>query len=200
LEQGQSAVTLSAGGPITEVGHLYIPLPLLSLSYHRGIRNDKLDWESGLHITQLLYGILHCDAGLNYRPWHSDRWYPGAIITPKIFFMTDFSPSSVRVYPDLSLTFPWRLYQNFYIYTGIENFFECSSTREDGNTQKNHWLIAPFAGMDIGNDRALFQLELKVYTPNLENTGRATKNIGFDDHGIFGVFLGWNYLFGKRGQ
>ena len=39
LESGASAITVSLGGPITEVAKKYIPLPLLSAGYNYGINN-----------------------------------------------------------------------------------------------------------------------------------------------------------------
>lgn len=199
LDRGQSAMGLSVGGPITEVGKIYIPLPLLCLSYNRGILDKKLDLETGLQITQILYGILHLDIGVNYRPWQSRKWRPGFIVSPKIFLITDFEKlSTFRAYPDLGLTFFWEVKSNWYLYTGIENWFEFHQTRDDGNKQEHHWLIAPYLGINMGNEKWLFQFETRVYTPNLANTGRPTKNIGFGEYGILGFFLGVNYTFESK--
>lgn len=198
LDKGESSVTISLGGPITELGSIYSPLPLLSVGYNRGIISKKLDFEAGLHITEGLYGVLMLDGGINYRPLLSSGARPGFIVSPKFFFMTDFSPSSVRLYPDLILSTYWKIRQNFFVYLGLENWFEFSSKRGDGASQDNHWLIIPFLGLNCGNEKLLFQFESRIYTPNLKNTGRPTKNIGFGDNGILGFFIGFNYTIQGR--
>ena len=201
LGKGESSGTISVGGPITNIGgsdKVYIPLPLLSVGYNRGILDKKLDLETGLHITQLLYGILDLDLGVNYRPFISKGWRPGLIVSPKIFLMTDFQPEGFRIYPDLCLTGVWEVRDNWYVFTGIENWFEFSRERDDLNDQEHHWLITPYLGINLGSERWQFQFETRVYTPNLENTGRPTENVGFGDYGVLGFFLGVNYTFGKE--
>ncbi len=197
LEKGQQSVSFSVGGPVTEVGSVYIPLPLMSFGYNRGLIDNTLDLETGLHVTQLLYGILDVEVGVNFRPFQSKAWQPGLIISPKLFFMTDFS-GGARLYPDLCLTGFWKLHEKVYLFTGLENWFEFSSTRDDGLEQKNHWLLVPYIGTNIGSQRWQFQFETRVYTPNLKNTGRATKNIGFGEYGVLGFFLGVNFTPGKE--
>lgn len=198
LDKGESAVTFSLGGPITELGDIYSPLPLLSVGYNRGIIGRKLDIEAGLHLTEGLYGVLMLDAGINYRPVLSCGFRPGVIISPKLFFTTDFSESGARLYPDLTLSSYWKVKQNLFLYLGLENWFEVYSERNDGNDQNNHWLIVPFVGINCGNEKLLFQFETRAYTPNLKNTGRPTNNIGFGDNGILGFFVGLNYTIQGR--
>jgi hypothetical protein len=200
LDKGESSITFSVGGPITQVGKVTVPLPLLSVGYNRGIIAERLDIETGLHLTQLLFGILDIEAGVNVRPLLAKAGRPGITITPKFFFMTDFKPASARFYPDLGLTLYWDIKQTVYIYTGLENFFELATTRDDRNKQKNNWLIAPFLGVDVGNNDWQLQVEGRLYTPNLSNRGKPTKNIGFGDQGALGVFLGVNHAFGGNRQ
>jgi len=197
LDKGQSAVSASLGGPFTQVGSVYIPLPLLSIGYNRGIVEKKLDIETGFNFTQALFGIMDIDASLNYRPFQPEHWIPGLIVSPGFFIMTDFKPESFRFYPVLCITGFWKINEYFYIYSGIENWFELSKKRYDGNFQKYHWLKTPYIGFDIGKRKLRFQFETKIYTPDLKNTGRPTKNIGFGEHGILGIFFGWIYTFAK---
>jgi hypothetical protein len=200
LDKGESSVTFSVGGPITQVGKVYFPLPLLSVGYNRGIIAERLDIETGLHLTQLAYGILDFEAGVNVRPLPAEGFRPGINITPKAFFMTNFKPESFRFYPDLGITLYWNINQTVYIYTGLENWFELATTRADGNPQKNNWLTAPFLGVDIGRGDWQLQLESRLYTPNLSNKGKPTKNLGIGDHGVWGAFLGVNHTFGRKSE
>jgi hypothetical protein len=189
LEKGESRVSISAGGPFTKVGNIYIPMPLVSLGYNYGI-TEKLDAEAGTNFLAMMYGIAHFDAGVNWRPLKPNRYVPGLIVSPKIFLMTDFRPGDSRIYPDVGLTGWWEIRKYRLVYLGLENFFELSGTREDGNKQQNNWLIAPYTGISLGNKKWQFQFEAKLYTPNLQNNLHTAKNIGVGDHGIFGVFLG----------
>lgn len=195
LEKGEWRVSLCAGGPFTRVGSLYVPLPLVSLGCNYGIA-EKCDVEAGMNFLAMMYGIAHVDAGVNWRPLRPDRYVPGLIVSPRMFMMTDFSPGGLRIYPDLGCTAYWKLKQYRLVYLGLENFFELSTTREDGNRQQNNWLIAPYAGISLGNKKWQFQGEAKLYTPNLPNDLHTVKNIGIGDHGVFGIFLGVSRSFG----
>jgi hypothetical protein len=195
LDKGESRVSLSAGGPITQVGKIYMPLPLISAGYNYGIM-EKLDAEIGVHITDMLYGIMKIDAGVNWRPMVPPLYSPGIIISPKIFGMTDFSAGGSRLYPDLGITAYWDLKKYRYLYIGIENWVEFQTKRLDGNPQLNHWLFAPYTGASMGNRLWQFQGEVMVYTPNLNNQGRPIKNIGLGKYGAIGVFLGVSRSFG----
>jgi hypothetical protein len=187
------------GGPITEVGEPYIPIPMISLGYNLGIIDTLLNFESGINITSALYGVLHLDLGVNYRPFNSNKWRPGLMVTPKIFIMTDFQPETFRIWPDLSITGFWEIKKYWYIYTGLESFFEFSKTRSDGNKQEHHWIIAPYLGFNLGKEKWQFQIEYQIYTINLNNElSRSMENLGYGDYGVHGIFLGVNYTFKKR--
>jgi hypothetical protein len=197
IDKGQSAVSLSLGGPITQVGKTYIPLPLLCVGYNYGFF-ETMDIEAGLNFTDVLFGIGNIQVGTNWRPLIPQAFRPGFIISPKLFAMTDFKPKGSRLYPDIGLTAFWNLRKQWYLYGGWDNWIELNTIRDDGNTQNHHWLIAPYVGMDLGSDRWSFQVEIKLYTPNLSNQGRPTKNIGVGEKGIFGVFLGMSRYFGGK--
>ncbi len=63
----------------------------------------------------------------------------------------------------------------------------------------NHWIIAPYAGLTYSTTRWQYQLEVRWYTPNLDNDlGRAPENWGVGDHGIIGFFVGIGRTFGGR--
>lgn len=195
LEPGESAVTLSLGGPITEIAEdTYIPLPLLGVGYNRGI-TDNIGVETGVNVTSALFGLLHLDAGLNWFLIKHSRVIPGVTITPKISFMSDFREGGTRFYPAVTPIFYWNPGMHI-AYLGVENWFETARDRSDGNPQSHHWLAVPCIGYGISWKKWQFQIEGRGYTPNLKNTGRATKNIGFGEYGIIGIFLGVNRSFG----
>jgi hypothetical protein len=195
LEPGTSAVTVSLGGPLTEIAEdVSIPLPLLGAGYNYGI-SDKLGVEGGVNITAALFGLLHLDAGVNWFPLTCRGGIPGITVTPKIFLMSDFDEKGTRLYPTVTPVVYWKPGRHI-AYLGVENWFETARVRSDGNTQQHHWLVAPCVGYGISWKKWQFQIEGRGYTPNLKNTGRATKNIGFGEYGIIGIFLGVNRSIG----
>jgi hypothetical protein len=198
LDVGESAVNVSLGGPITKyIGDAYLPLPLISVGYNYGLMRT-FDLEAGFHVMQAVFGIMHFDIGANWRPLQSRAWIPGLIVTPRFHFMTNFEPDAFSFYPDLALTLAWHPKEFFYPYAGIENWFELRTERDDNVEQPHHWLIVPYAGAVLCRGRWQFQVEARAYTPNLRNTGRGPKNIGFGEYGILGVFLGVGRTFGGK--
>jgi hypothetical protein len=169
---------------------------MLSIGYNYGLIDSLVDIETGWHVTHALYGVMGLEAGANWRPLKNRRFRPGLIVSPKVFFLTDFSPESVRFYPDLGVTALWQVRAFWHVFTGMESWFELHSRRSDGNGQEYHWLPVPYVGCVAGNGKWQFQIECRLYTPNLKNTGRATKNIGAGEYGIWGVMLGVSRAFG----
>jgi hypothetical protein len=197
LPKGNSALSLSIGGPFTKVGDITTPLPFLSLGYSFGF-TDRITLESGIHLTSLAFGLLQLDPGMSWFVFTPHGIQPGLIVSPRVFLMTNFKPESVRIYPNLDLTFTWKLPYDMGLYSGIRNWIEPASIRSDGNIQTNHLLVAPFIGFLVSRNRWSYQIESLIYTPNLKNTGRPLKNVGFGENGIFGLFFGVSRTFGGR--
>ena len=197
LDVGQSAVNVSIGGPVLKVAGVYTPIPLLSLGYNYGLLRN-LDLEGGLGVTQAVYKILALDLGANWRPLIAHGWIPGIIATPKIHILTNFTPASLRVYPDILATLWWQHKNWLYPYLGIENWIEYHTERTDGNPQTHHWLITPYLGASFANGAWQYQIEGRVYEPNLRNDTGAPARMGFGPYGVLGLFLGIGYEFGDK--
>lgn len=195
LAKGESSAAISVGGPITKVGNSYIPLPLISIGYNYGLV-EKLDVEAGINLLSALYGIAEIDAGVNWRPWIARGFIPGLIASPKLFLLTNFTPASLRVYPDVQIAGYWEPWKYKYVYCGIDNWIEHHQTRDDGSPQTNHWLPAPIVGISLGNRQWQAQCEAKWYVPNLINNTRAVSNIGIGNYGALGVMVGVSRAFG----
>jgi hypothetical protein len=195
LAPGENVVNLSLGGPMTKyIGDAFLPLPLLSVGYNRGL-TESLDLEAGIDLTHTLFSNPKIDAGVNWRLQQAERWHPAVTVSPRLHFVSDFK-TAARLYPALSMTWAWQAGTSLYPYLGMENFFELQRERDDGQPQTHHWLIAPYAGLALCRGRWQYQLEVRVYTPNLDND-RAVENLGFGDHGILGFFLGIGRAFGR---
>jgi hypothetical protein len=59
----EKAVTLSSGGPVTEIFGITMPLPYSVLRYRQGLRNNT-DLHIGIHPTMAILGNLGIDVGL----------------------------------------------------------------------------------------------------------------------------------------
>ncbi|MBN1761350.1 MAG: hypothetical protein JW863_23710 [Chitinispirillaceae bacterium] len=194
IEKGASVVSVSLGGPVTQVGGKYLPLPLLSAGYGYGA-TDHLSIEAGLHITSALFGVAHVDAGVNWAALKTKGMIPGVVLSPKVVLLSNFKPHESRAYPVLTPSLYWKRGKHLW-YTGAENWFERHTVRSDGNRQPHHWLFIPFIGYGISKGKWQFQTEARVYMPNLSNEVGPTTNLGFGEYGIFGIFLGVNRSFG----
>jgi hypothetical protein len=178
------------------IGEATLPLPWLSVGYNHGIL-AWLDIEAGLDLTHTLFSNPSVDIGANLRPVSSYRWRPALIVSPTFHLASNFD-TYFRFYPDLTLTAAWNPREGaFYPYVGVTNWWEFVGEREDGLEQEHHWFFTPYVGLVYARSRWQYQVEMRVYTPNLENDyGRAPENWGFGDYGIIGFFLGIGRTFG----
>jgi hypothetical protein len=192
LETGESSVSAGIGGPITDVG-IYMPLPMLTVGYNRGMPR-KIDLETRWHVTMAAYGVLGLDAGANWRPLSAKKFRPGIILSPRLHTFYNFQPGALRLYPDITATLWWKLHERWYLYTGIENWFDLYR-RNDG-VEQDIWAGCPFVGVELGRKRWHVQIEGRLYTPDKDNSGRGPKNIGIGEKGIWGAFIGVSRSFG----
>jgi hypothetical protein len=197
LKQGESRISVSIGGPVTKIGESFIPLPFVTAGYNYGLKYN-LDIESGINITSLFFGITNIDAGINWHPVVPLLMRPGMYVSLKGVITTNFEKNGTRLFPVNDLGIYWLLFKHQYIYSGIESWVELHDVRYDGNIQKNHLLINPYIGYILEYKTWQYQLEGRVYTPNIPNKGRAVKNKGMGDYGIFGFFLGVSKSFGGK--
>jgi hypothetical protein len=192
VDPGSISATASIGGPF--VGQIsWCPLPLISLAGNYGVIKN-LDVELGWNATAALFGIMDLDLGVNYRPWLSQNWRPGLLLSAKGFLMTDFRPRNTLGYPDIGLTAFWQIHKDWYYYAGVENWFEYHSMRYDGNAQRYNWIPTIHTGMHVGNSKWLFQIEGKWYLPYADGTRHTVETVG--SLGAFGLFLGLSRDFG----
>lgn len=193
LPPGTSALTVSLGGPVTQIKqNLTIPLPLLGVGYSYAI-NDKLGIEAGVNATSAVFGTLHLDAGVNWFPIKNKGAVPGVTVTPELIVLSRFTFDETRVYPTLTPSVYWNIGKHL-LYLGAENWFDLKKIRSDGNEQKRHWLSSPYIGYGLLRKKWQFQVEGRIYTPNFKNTGRITQNTGLGDNGIIGFFVGMSRL------
>ncbi|MBN1980492.1 MAG: hypothetical protein JW795_03110 [Chitinivibrionales bacterium] len=195
LKKGESTASLTLGGPFTQVLGLYIPFPLSSLGYSVGVIDSLLDIETRFHIVQALFGVLHIDLGCNVHPFIYEPWQTSLHITTKLSCATDLTIENSRVFPECCITIAWKPTLRWWGYTGLDNFFDLSTTRFDGNKQEYHWLAAPYLGLFHQREQWGYQAEIRFSVPQVKTDTKNPPNLGIYGHGAWGIFLGINYSF-----
>jgi hypothetical protein len=194
LELGETAVSASLGGPFLETLG-WAPAPMLGIAANYGLYKN-IDCEAGLSLTSALYGVVNADIGINYRPFMPHCYYPGLILNARFIGTTDFNRGNYRGFPDAAITGFWELPHHYYLYTGLENWFELRDIRYDGNRQKMHLLPLIHCGADKKYSRWDFQVEALWYLPFTDATHHVSNTIEIGKNGMLGCMLGAGRTFG----
>ncbi len=198
LAPGEQALSVGFGGPVTQVGSLWLPLPMVNLGYHRGLI-DGLDLEAGAQVTHLVFGVLDLDAGVRWHPLSPSGSWPGLVVAPGLHLMADLSPTDglqPKLIPTLDLTAWWAWTGGWQTYVGLHSWLELTATRSDGNPQLNQWLPAVVLGQTFGSERWQPSVELKWYLPWVDNSWRGPNNLGLGRFGVVGIFVGLSHGLG----
>ena len=204
VEPGQHVVSVGFGGPITEVGRdtgAYVPAPIFTAGYNYGL-HPLVDLEGGLSVTELVVGGLALDLGANIRPLRPDGARPALIIPVKLHLLVPFRGDGIdttRLYPEVGATAAWRLgARPFYTYVGFNLWFDLAS-RGDGNDVLARVLPAFHLGQTVGTAAWQLSLELRYYTPNVNDDFRLVDVADIGGYGSLGLLFGFSVGFGGGG-
>lgn len=188
LDKGQQRFDLSLGGPLTKVGGLYVPAPVSSIAYTRGL-SSRSDGYVAIHPTAGLFGIAILESGGSYQIGRIGKAIPALMLSPRFFVMTEFESSTWRFYPDIQLHSSWYLKNGWLLYTGASNFYEMRNRRAFGDEQRYHWLFSPLVGTEFKWGKLQFQFEMKWYAANVSNRNIAPDYPGFSESGAIGTII-----------
>ena len=121
---------------------------------------------------------------------------PGLSVSPAATLL--YRPGAAfKFYPTLDGYAYWDYRRHrSYVYVGVSNWVELSTTRVFDQPQDHHWLFAPLLGTVLGGERWSFTVEGKVIAPNLANNyNTAEYRTPFGTHGALGVYLGFTRKF-----
>jgi len=180
LASGQSAVTMSLGGPIAKVpGIGVIPMPLTSIGYGYGI-NNNITVFGDLHTTSMLFGIGQLDLGATYRYWSTEKM--GLTLQPTLNVAVDFYTGANRFWPQLDANFYWDYselrtkskngngFQKLRtVYGGISNWFDPYLTESQGRKNEQIWIPSIQIGHLWQRNQWTYQLEAKILAPIYSN-------------------------------
>jgi len=181
-------IDISLGGPLVKAGGIYVPAPVSSIGYTRGIAANA-DAHVALHPTAALYGIMVLEAGGCYLVNQPDKLTPAFSLSPRFFLMTQFKHDSWRFYPDLQFNLSWDLKKDWMLYTGLSTFFELRSKGTANRTQQYNILISPLLGTEFKWENYQMQFEFRWYAANANSAYVAPDYIGISNNGAIGPII-----------
>ncbi len=189
-----SALVFSIGGPVTPIYDINIPAPYTVLRYRRGW-NETTDFHIGIHPTMAAFGNLALDAGATKHFLKQSQWIPALAIEGSIYgFYHVGETSSLRIYPEFSLTGSYRLSErNHLFYLGTHAMVQYVDP---------YVIFVPYIGFEIpfGNQLVL-NLETKWYAPHEDSENRIVDYaIKPWNYGALGFTCGLSVNIGKGAQ
>lgn len=186
---GKKSITLSSGGPITEIYDITMPVPYSVLRYRQGL-NEDTDLHIGIHPTMAILGNLGVDFGLTKQITEQSGWKPSFALGGSVYGFYHFNEtSSIRAYPEISIIGSYNLgHRRKVLYFGAQNMIQFAQP---------YLVSAPFIGLELpfGN-HFILNLETKWYGPTEESEDRVVdynfKPLGY---GALGFVWGASYKF-----
>lgn len=193
----QIAVGGHFGGPVLDFG-APIPLPLTAIEVGYGL-DTNITIFGGLHTSAIFFGNLQMDFGATFKVLDQKQYRPNISITPGFNFVHSFSASEGKFWPTLDANAYWNYGDNkSYIYAGINNYFELSSTMANDQPQASNWLFNPQIGHVLKgkNGQGQFTTEIKWLGPNQPNDYAFFPYFTPQgNRGAIGFYLGYRWLF-----
>ncbi len=189
LAKKENAIAANLGGPLIHFGKAVTPIPFTSIMYGRGLTNSTTAFGS-VHLTALLFGNIQTDLGVCQQLYKNDSLKFGITINPAINMVYDKWNKNFRAWPQLDANvYKDILKQKAFVYVGLTNWFEFSSTRAHGEPQTNHALINPHVGMSYNTKKWGYTFECKFLQMNKKNVPNVVDYVGINQHGAVGVYL-----------
>ncbi len=185
----EKSVTLSSGGPVTEIFGITMPLPYSVLRYRQGLRNNT-DLHIGIHSTMAILGNLGIDVGLTKQIMEQCGWRPAFVLEGSIYGFYHFNEtSSIRAFPEISMIASYNLGSRREVYYfGAQNMIQFSEP---------YFISAFLIGSEFpfGN-HFILDLEAKWYAPAEESEKRVVDySLTPLGHGVIGFVFGLSYKF-----
>lgn len=209
LGRKEKAISYSIGGPALRRNNLPLPIPLSSISYGYGI-TKKTTRLAAVHISPLLFGIYHLEAGFLREFYYNKKLKIGFTGNLMGNFITDQWDWNFKFYPQIDLNFYWHFKGDShyhcdcpkdrgslqFIYIGSTTWFELNR-RDTYNINKGQrFLLNPHFGYNIGSKRIKLNFEIKYYLPyvQLQSSNLPYYN-SLGNYGAFGATIGVYKIF-----
>jgi len=188
IGKGNSAVTLSSGGPVAPIFDIDMPIPYSVLRYRRGL-TDIMDLHVSVHPTMMIMGTIALDAGVTKHFFDSQGWRPGLSVEGGIYAFSAMSDLSlVRAYPEIGFIGHYSFAQKRRIlYFGIQSMYQYTEP---------YVLLAPLVGAELVLGRVGVNIETKWYAPTEQSDNRVVDYTLIPTNtGAIGFVWGISYRF-----
>lgn len=122
LREGESALALSCGGPVTRVSGLDIPLPYAVAGYRYGV-NDRFGVYAGGHLLLLALGEAGLDGGFSYQLARQEGWVPELGVAAGLTGMIR-PGGDERLFPGVSIAASHLFRNRFLTYLGAQGMLQ----------------------------------------------------------------------------
>ena len=201
LDKGEITAGFNFGGPAIGFGGLTIPIPMLDAEVGYGL-DTNLTVFGGINATSLYFNNIHVSGGATYQFLEQDRFIPNLSVSPSFQFVFGMSENKASFWPVLDLNAYWNYGERRnYFYTGINNYFELTSTMALEQDQAHHWLFSPQIGHVVKGKKGNWQFttEFKFLGINLDNS---TAFIPYKSltgsYGATGVYVGCRWFINRE--
>lgn len=164
LEKGQQALSFHVGGSLIEFGESTIPVPLTSIVYGNGIK-ENLTVFGSLHTTSLLFNNLQLEVGALTEIRSQENWIPAISSNLTLNYVSEISKGNAKVWPQIDGNFYWHLKkQKHRIYIG------CSAWIDPNLLNDNIGVINPHLGYNRKIGKWQIGAELKFLASGYDNS------------------------------
>jgi hypothetical protein len=188
LDRGESSLSASVGGPVTNVAGMNIPLPYTVVRYRYGL-SDKAGIYAGGHLLTAGFAVVGLDLGFSYHFLAQRGWVPTVGTTAGIAAFIE-PGGNEALFPQLDLVASYRVGKRLDTYFGAQSMYQFST--------RPYVVLAPLVGAQyrFGDDFSL-GLEAKWYAPAEPTEPRNVHySLPIGNQGALGFVLGANWLFG----
>jgi len=188
LHRGESALAVSFGGPVANVGGMNVPMPYAVARYRYGL-NDRAGLYAGGHLTAAALRVVGLDFGFSYHFLRQQGWVPCVGTSAGLAAFIQLG-GDAALFPQVDLVASYRFGNRVTTYFGSQSMYQFASAPAV--------VLAPLVGGEFRpGDRFGLALEAKWYAPT-ETTH--PRNVDFKipiaNHGAVGFVLGANWLLG----
>jgi hypothetical protein len=190
LHRGQSALALSAGGPVVNIGGLQAPIPYAVTRYRYGV-TDKLGLYAGGHLLMAAFGVAGADAGATWHFVDQHGWWPSLGVGAGGIGYVEFDGGGQSVFfPAAELTASYMRDTTSISYGGVHTMAQF--------TPRFHMTYSPYIGQEMRISRRFSaNVEVRWYGGWERTTPRAVVfTMPIANHGAIGFAAGINYHFG----
>ena len=186
IERDEVRVTTSFGGPVVPSAVPTVVIPYGTVGAMVGV-SEGVTVTGNLHVPLVALETVGIDGGAAVRIVRENGFIPEVTAKGTALVVTDFTPGSYRLFPQVSLNGSYGIGESLLGYAGLENMFQFTGTE--------HFFFGPFAGLEISLSRRFaLQGEAKWMAANIDTrNGLFEGQASFRGKGYFGLFLGASY-------